>query len=64
MVIMLKTEQEIKALLSKLSKWKGDQVLAMREINEEYALRVVYERRNGIIIVITFYPVKRKEYGI
>lgn len=43
---------------------KGDQVLAMREINDEYALRVVYRRRNGIIIVITFYPVKRKEYGI
>ena len=43
---------------------KGDQVLAMREINDKYALRVVYERRNGIIIVITFYPVKRKEYGI
>jgi len=43
---------------------KGDQVLAMREINDKYALRVVYERRNGIIIVITFYPVRRKEYGI
>ncbi|MGH9922858.1 MAG: hypothetical protein ACRD38_08915 [Nitrososphaerales archaeon] len=43
---------------------KGDQVLAMREINDKYALRVVYERHNGIIIVITFYPVKRKEYGI
>lgn len=43
---------------------KGDQMLAMREINDKYALRVVYERRNGIIIVITFYPVKRKEYGI
>jgi hypothetical protein len=43
---------------------KGEQVLAMREINDKYALRVVYERRNGIIIVITFYPVRRKEYGI
>jgi hypothetical protein len=43
---------------------KGEQALAIREINDTYALRVVYERRNGIIIVITFYPVKRKEYGI
>jgi hypothetical protein len=43
---------------------KGRQMLAVREINDKYALRVVYERRNGIIIVITFYPVKRKEYGI
>lgn len=43
---------------------KGNQILAMREINNKYALRVVYEQRNGIIIVITFYPVKRKEYGI
>jgi hypothetical protein len=43
---------------------KGDQLLPMREISDEYALRVVCERRNGIIIVITFYPVKRKEYGI
>jgi len=43
---------------------KGNQLVAMREMNDKYALRVVYERRNGIIIVITFYPVKRKEYGI
>jgi len=43
---------------------KGNQLLAVREINDKYALRVVYEQRNGIIIVITFYPVKRKEYGI
>lgn len=43
---------------------RGGQLLAMREINDIYALRVVYEQRNGIIIVITFYPVKRKEYGI
>lgn len=43
---------------------KGNQLLAIREINDKYALRVVYEQRNSIIIVITFYPVKRKEYGI
>jgi len=43
---------------------KHNQLFAIREIDNKYALRVVYERRNGIIIVITFYPVKRKEYGI
>ena len=43
---------------------KGNQLAAMREINDKYALRVVYAQRNGIIIVVTFYPVKRKEYGI
>ncbi len=43
---------------------KGIQLLAVREISEKYALRVVYEKRKGIIIVITFYPVKREEYGI
>lgn len=32
---------------------KGRQVLAVREMNDKYALRVVYERRNGIIIVIS-----------
>lgn len=43
---------------------KGKQTLAIRRISEKYALSVVYEERKGIIIVITFYPVRREMYGI
>jgi hypothetical protein len=33
-------------------------------LDGKFALRVVHEERKGIIVVITFYPVKRKNYGL
>lgn len=36
----------------------------MKVMDKDLALRVVHEERQGIIVLITFYPVKRKRYGI
>ena len=33
-------------------------------LNERHILRVVYRRERDIIIIITFYPARRKDYGI
>jgi hypothetical protein len=43
---------------------RGTQHLAIRAIDEQYALRVVYEERKGHLLVITFYPVRRERYGV
>jgi len=37
---------------------RGDQRLALKALDENYALRVVYEERKGYLVVITFYPVR------
>jgi hypothetical protein len=43
---------------------RGTQHLAIRAIDEKHALRVVYEEEKGSSTVITFYPVRRKRYGV
>jgi hypothetical protein len=43
---------------------RDDQVLALKPLNEEYALRVVYSRTNDNIVVVTFYPVKRARFNV
>jgi hypothetical protein len=43
---------------------RDDQCLALRLLNEEYALRVVYKRINDNILVVTFYPVKRARFDV
>lgn len=43
---------------------RSGQIFSMKVISKEYALRVVHERRKGIIVVITFYPVRRERYGL
>ncbi len=43
---------------------KGVQRFATKVLDKELALRVVYEERKGIIVVITFYPVRRDRYGL
>jgi hypothetical protein len=43
---------------------RGDQRLALRVLDESYALRVVYEERKGYLVVITFYPVRRDRFGV
>ncbi|MHA1839539.1 MAG: DUF4258 domain-containing protein [Candidatus Ranarchaeia archaeon] len=42
----------------------GLQEFATKVLNEEYAIRVVYEKRQNQMVVITFYPVRRDRYGI
>ena len=43
---------------------RGDQRLAIKVLDENYALKVVYEVRKGYLVVITFYPVRRDRYGV
>jgi len=43
---------------------KNAQYFATKAINTKYALRVVYEKRKGYLVVITFYPVRRERYGV
>jgi hypothetical protein len=43
---------------------KGTQYFAIKAIDAKYALRVVYEERKDYLLVITFYPVRRKRYGV
>ncbi len=43
---------------------RDDQILALKPLNEEYALRVVYTRINDNIVVVTFYPVKRARFNV
>ncbi len=48
---------------SRVDRRRG-QVLAVRPLNEEYAIRVVYRLINDNIVVVTFYPVKRKRFNV
>jgi len=43
---------------------KGDQLLALKPIDQGHAIRVVYEEVNDNIVVITFYPVKRERFNV
>ncbi len=43
---------------------RGAQTISRRVLDDKFALTVVHEERKGIIVVITFYPVKRKEHGL
>lgn len=43
---------------------RGDQLLALRPINQEHAIGVVCEKVNDNIVVITFYPVKRERFNV
>jgi hypothetical protein len=48
---------------SRVERRRG-QVLATRPLDEEYAIRVVYRFINDNILVVTFYPVKRKRFNV
>jgi hypothetical protein len=43
---------------------RGAQTMSRKVLDDKFALTVVHEERKGIIVVITFYPVKRKEHGL
>ena len=43
---------------------RGGKRLAIKVLDETYALRVVYEERKGYLAVITFHPVRRDRYGV
>lgn len=43
---------------------RDDQVLVLKPLDRKYALRVVYKMVNDNIVVVTFYPVKRKRFNV
>jgi len=43
---------------------RGDQYFATKILDSRHALRVVYKKRKGYLLVITFYPVRRERYGL
>lgn len=43
---------------------RDDQLLALKPLNQEYALGVVYKMVNDNIVVVTFYPVKRERFNV
>ena len=43
---------------------RDGQFFAVKLLDSKYALRVVYEKRKGFLVVITFYPVRRERYGL
>ena len=43
---------------------RDKQFFAVKLLDSKYALRVVYEKRKGFLVVITFYPVRRERYGL
>jgi hypothetical protein len=43
---------------------RDNQFFAVKLIDFKHALRVVYEKRKGFLVVITFYPVRRERYDL
>ena len=43
---------------------RDDLNLAIKSMDEEYGLRVVYRRTNDNIVVVTFYPVRRERFNV
>jgi len=43
---------------------RDELALAIRVLDREYGLRVVYKTTNDNIVVVTFYPIRRERYGV
>jgi hypothetical protein len=43
---------------------RDDLTLAIKPLDDEYGLRVVYRRTNDNIVVVTFYPVRRERFNV
>jgi len=43
---------------------RDGQFFAVKLLDSKHGLRVVYEKRKGFLVVITFYPVRRERYGL
>ena len=48
----------------RLERGREEVFIATKVLDEEFALRVVYRKTDDIIVIITFYPVKRSDYEI
>jgi hypothetical protein len=61
----IQRKQIIETILDPESLYERDnQFFATRGIESKHAVRVVYEKRKDYLVVITFYPVRRKRYGV
>jgi hypothetical protein len=57
--------QVVDAVLNPARLEKRDgQFFAVKLLDSKHVLRVVYEKRKGFLVVITFYPVRRERYGL
>lgn len=59
------TLESVKTTVEKpdfLGKTKKNQSAALKSLDENHSLRVVYEVRNDIIMVITFYITRKGRY--
>jgi hypothetical protein len=43
---------------------RDELTLAIKSMDDEYGLRVVYRRTNDNIVVVTFYPVRRERFNV
>jgi hypothetical protein len=43
---------------------RDEQFFAVKLLDSKHGLRVVYEKRKGFLVVVTFYPVRRERYGL
>jgi len=60
------SEDTVKEIIIKPTRLerRNDQLLALKPVDREYAIRVVYRVINDNIVVVTFYPVKRKRFRV
>jgi hypothetical protein len=60
------TEAHVKDAISQPARAdrRNNLTLAIKLLNDEYGLRVVYRRTNDIIDVVTFYPVRRERFNV
>ena len=61
---MVRKEDVIKTVKEpeKVEKGRKGRMIAQRTIDVEHVLRVVYEKKDNEIVVITFYPARRERY--
>ena len=60
------TETSVKDAISQPDRAdrRNNLILAVKPLDDEYGLRVVYRRTNDNIVVVTFYPVKRERFNV
>lgn len=59
------TEKQIEDTIrspENVTKGRKGRLIAQRAISESHLIRVVYQEDEGIIRVVTFYPVRRRKY--
>lgn len=60
------TERDVKDAIAHPDRvdQRNNLTLAIKSLDDEYGLRVVYRRINDNIVVVTFYPVRRERFNV